>query len=351
MSDMTLDDVYTLDDFEALARGRLSHMAYEFLAAGAGDEETLRWNREAFSRIRLRPRMPEDVSTIDTKVELFGATLPFPILLAPIAYQRLFHPAGEAEAARGASAAGVTYVVSTATNTTIEEIAAAATSPLWLQIYIQTDRGVTRDLVARAEAAGVRALAVTVDTPVVGTRTRQARAHFKLPPELETPHLDAAGRHRLGATTTERQPVTWRDVEWLRSIAHVPVLLKGILTPEDAERAAESGADGVIVSNHGARNLDTVPATIDALPAIADRVAGRVPLLFDGGIRRGTDVVKALALGARAVLIGRPYAFALSAAGAEGVARAVAILGEELVTAMALLGRPTLAGMDRSVLW
>jgi 4-hydroxymandelate oxidase len=348
---MSLADVFTVDDFEGPARACLSPMAFEFLDSGAGDELTLRWNREAFGRIILRPRVLEDVGAIDTRVELFGATLPFPILLAPVAYQKLFHPDGEVETARGAAASGATMVVSTATNCTIEEIAAAGSAPLWLQIYIQHDRGVTADLVARAEAAGVRALCLTVDTPVVGTRTRQARARFALPPELSTPHLDAKGRERLGTTSTARQPVTWRDVEWLRSIVRVPLLLKGILTADDAERAANAGADGVIVSNHGARNLDTLPATIDALPEIAERVGERIPLLLDGGVRRGTDVVKALALGARAVLIGRPYAFALAAAGAEGVARAVAMLREELETSLALLGRASAQAVDRSVLW
>lgn len=348
---MTLDEVVTLDDFEAVAREKLSEMAYAFLAGGAGDEHTLRWNREAFANLRLRPRVLEDVGSISTHVDLFGVRMPLPVLLAPVAYQRLFHAEGEEGTARGAGTAGLTYVVSTATNTSIEAIAAAATAPLWLQIYIQEERSVTRDLIARAEAAGVRAFALTVDTPVVGARDRQARAKFQLPAGYETPHLDTAGRARLTTTSTTRQPVTWRDVEWLRTIVHVPLLLKGILTPEDAIRAADAGADGVLVSNHGARNLDTVPATIDALPAIAERIGGRIPLLLDGGIRRGTDVVKALALGARAVLIGRPYAFALAAGGADGVARAIAILREEIESTMALLGRATLAGLDRSVLW
>jgi 4-hydroxymandelate oxidase len=340
-----------LDDFERLARERLPHMAYEFVAAGAADEVTLRWNRESLDRIRLRPRVLEDVSRIDIAVTLFGETLPHPILLAPVAYQRLFHPDGEVEAARGAGEAKAIYVVSTACTSTIEEIAAAATSPLWLQLYLQSDREVTRDLVSRAEAAGVRALCLTVDTPVLGPRNRQQRASFALPAELTTPHLDARGRDRLSVVSAQREPITWRDVEWLQSIARVPLLLKGIMTADDAARAIDHGADGIVVSNHGARNLDTVSATIDALPEVAERVDRRVPLLVDGGIRRGTDVVKAIVLGANAVLIGRPYAFALAAEGASGVARAVAILREELETAMALLGRASLSALDESVLW
>ena len=340
-----------LDDFERLARERLPHMAYEFVSAGAADEVTLRWNRDAFERIRLRPRVLEDVSQIDTSVTLFGETLPHPILLAPVAYQKLFHPRGETEAARGAGEAQAVYVVSTACTCSIEEIAASATSPLWLQLYLQSDREVTRDLVARAEAAGVRALCLTVDTPVLGARNRQQRAGFALPPDFATPHLDARGRERLSIVSAQRDPITWRDVDWLQSIAHIPVLLKGILTGDDAARAIDHGAHGIIVSNHGARNLDTVPATIDALPEVAERVDRRVPLLFDGGIRRGTDIVKAIAHGANAVLIGRPYAFALAVDGANGVARAVAILREELETALALLGRASLGDVDRGVLW
>ncbi|MEA2237857.1 MAG: 4-hydroxymandelate oxidase [Thermoanaerobaculia bacterium] len=346
-----MTDPVSLDDFEQLACEKLPHMAKEFLVGGAADEISLRWNRESFGRIRLRPRVLEDVANIDTSVTLFGVTMPHPILLAPVAYQRLFHADGEVETARGAGSAQAIYVVSTATTTAIEEIAKAATSPLWLQLYLQKDRGATRELIARAEAAGVKALAFTVDTPVVGTRNRQQRAQFKLPSGLATPHLDETNRERLTVTSNEREPVTWRDVELVQSIAHVPVLLKGIMTGDDAARAVDRGVAGIIVSNHGARNLDTVPATIDALPEVAARVEGRVPILLDGGIRRGTDIVKAIALGANAVLIGRPYAFGLAVDGANGVSRVVNILRQELETAMALLGRRSLSAIDKNVLW
>ena len=340
-----------LADFEAMAHEVLPHPTFEFLAGGAADEVTLRWNREAFDRIRLRPHVLQDVSRIDTSVTLFGDLVPFPILLAPVAYQRLIHPDGELAAARGAAKAEAIYVVSTAASCSIEEIAATADCRLWLQIYLQSDRGVTRDLVTRAEHAGVRALCLTVDTPVLGARNRQARAGFALPPALPTPHLDAVGRDRLSVVSAKREAITWQDLEWLRSLTRLPVIVKGILDDGDAARAIQHGAAGILVSNHGARNLDTVPATIDALPAIADRVAGQVPILLDGGIRRGTDLVKAIALGAAAVLIGRPYAWALAASGEDGVARAVGILREELETAMALLGRASLAAIDHSVLW
>ena len=330
----------SLDDFELAARERLPHATFEFLAGGAADEHTLRWNREAFANIRLRPRVLADLPSIDTSVTLFGDELPLPLLLAPIGYQRLFHPDGEAETAR----AGVPYVVSTSSTTTIEEIAAAATAPLWLQLYLQSDRGVTRDLVERATSLGIRALCLTVDTPVLGSRNRQQRAGFALPDGLVTPHLDAQHRLRIHAPT-------WDDVDWLRSITRLPLLLKGILDPDDAARALDRGADGVIVSNHGARNLDTLPATIEALPHVVARIGDRVPVLLDGGIRRGTDIVKALAHGAAAVLIGRPYAFGLAVHGASGVARVVEILREELTAAMALLGRRGIGELDRSVLW
>jgi 4-hydroxymandelate oxidase len=309
---------------------------------------TLRWNREAFQRIALRPRVLRDISRIDTNITLFDDILSYPILLGPVAYQKLMHPEGEVAAAHAAAEAGATFVMSTASNCAIEDVAATG-ARLWMQIYLQGDREVTRDLVRRAEAAGARALCLTVDTPVIGTRNRQARAKFALPPDLPTPHLDTVGRDRLSVVSAKREPITWRDVEWLRSVTRLPLLLKGILDDEDAELAVKSGAAGIIVSNHGARNLDTVPAAIDALPAIAERVS--VPILLDGGVRRGTDVIKAIALGAKAVMIGRPYAFALALDGASGVRRAIAILREELETSMALLGRASISEIDRSVLW
>lgn len=227
------------------------------------------------------------VSAVDTTVTILGDLLSYPFLLAPVAYQRLMHAEGEIAAARGAAQASATFVMSTAETCSIEDIAATG-ARLWLQIYLQSDRTITRDLVQRAEAAGVRALCLTVDTPVLGTRNRQARAKFSLPADLPAPHLDFVGRNELSLVSMKRQPATWKDVDWLRSITKLPVLRKGILDDRDAQLGVEHGAGGIIVSNHGARNLDTVPATIDALPAIAERVQG-VPILVDGGIRRGTD--------------------------------------------------------------
>ncbi len=343
--------VLSLSEFEVRARACMSQMAYEFVASGAADEITLGWNREAFDRIRLRPRVLEDVSRMDLRLSLFGIELPFPILLAPIAYNRVMHPDGELETARGAGAAGATWIVSSSSTTSIEEIAAVASAPLWFQLYVQSDREFTLEQVRRAEAAGCTALCLTVDTPVLGARNRQARANFRLPSGVTTPHLFDIGRGKQEIMSPKRVVVTWKDVEWLRSNAHVPLLLKGILTPDDAERALVAGADGVIVSNHGARNLDTVPATIDALYAVTQRVAGRSPVLVDGGIRRGTDVLKAIALGASAVLIGRAYCYGLAVAGAAGVTRTVEILRQELEMAMMLTGRPSIDSIDSTLLW
>jgi 4-hydroxymandelate oxidase len=346
-----LSALVSLRDFEDHAKSCMSHMAYEYVASGAADEHTLKWNRERYDEIRLHPRVLVDVGHVDTTVSLLGETLPFPLLLAPTAYQKAVHPDGELGTARGASAAKTTMVVSTATNTPIEDIAKVATSPLWFQLYVQSDRGFTRDLVQRVEAAGCRALCLTVDTPVLGARDRMVKAKFHMPADITMPHLYDMSSHARGVITPERTTLTWKDVEWLRSITTLPVLLKGILNADDAELGIKAGAAGIIVSNHGARNLDTVPATIDALPLVAKRVAGQIPVLMDGGIRRGTDIVKAIALGANAVLIGRPYVFGLGVGGAAGVTRVIDILADEFRMAMMLCGRPSIASIDASTLW
>jgi 4-hydroxymandelate oxidase len=350
--DVEPKDVLSLPEFEEHARRCMSTMTYEFVASGAADENTLRWNREAYDQIRLRPRMLRDVTRVDTTVSLLGRTLPSPILLAPTAYHRSIHPDGEIATARGAGATGTTWVVSTATTTTLEEIARAATAPLWFQLYVQPDKGITRELVQRAEDAGCQALCLTVDAPVQGARNRQTRAKFALPAGVAAPYMTQLGAGGRAITDSRRGVVvTWKDVEWLRSIARVPVLLKGILTGEDADRGVAAGANGIIVSNHGGRNLDTAPATIDALPEVVAGIHGRVPVLVDGGIRRGTDIVKAIALGADAVLIGRPYCYGLAVGGAAGVQRVIEILRTELEMAMQLMGRRTLGEIDRSALW
>jgi 4-hydroxymandelate oxidase len=337
-----LDRLLSLFDFEEAARARVSHGAWARISGAAADEITLRWNHEAYEHIRLKPRVLMDVSKLDTRVTLFGQELPFPVLLAPTGGQRLIHPEGELAAVRGAAAANATYVISSSASLRVEDIARAAKGPVWFQLYVQKDRGFTRALVQAAEDAGCRALCVTVDSPVFGARNREDRAKSELP-ERELPNLQ--GKDYLDPG------LTWKDIDWLRSFVRRPLLLKGVLNPDDAATGVKAGVAGIIVSNHGARNLDTVPATIDALPLVVEKVEGRVPVLVDGGIRRGTDVVKALALGAQAVQIGRPYLWGLGIGGAEGVTRVVAILRKEFEMAMALLGRPTLASIDRSVLW
>ena len=344
MTDATAK-LLNLHDFQEGAKTKMPREIYEMVASGGADEITVRLNRESLDRIRLRPRIMVDVSKLDTRVTLFGQEQPFPILIAPTATHCLYHPEGEIATARAAGASDVTYVVSTSTTTPIEEIARSATKPLWFQLYVQPDRGFTKDLVQRVQEAGCRAICLTVDTPVNGIRNRQDRSGFsfsKLPPGINMPYRTA---------NYDRVALTWKDVDWLRSISRVPVVLKGVLDPDDADEAIKQGASGIIVSNHGGRELDTVPASIDALPPIVDKVAGRVPILMDGGIRRGTDVLKALAFGAKAVLIGRPICFGLGVAGSEGAARVINILRKELEVAMALSGRPTIKSIDRSVLW
>lgn len=349
----------TLADYELLARSRMSHMAYEYVAGGGGDEITLRENHLAFDRIRLSPRILQDVSSLDLRVTLFGQQLEYPILLAPTAYHRIVHPGGELATVRGAASAGAILVASSFATTSIEDMGRAAKGgTLWFQLYVNRDRAFTRDLVQRAESAGCRALCVTVDSPTTAFRYREARVRFALPEGIDRVNLKgltAAGKvHR----TTEGSiynavldpTLTWKDIEWLRGISKVPVLIKGVLNPDDAAKGAEAGV-GIIVSNHGSRNLDTLPPTIEALPRVADAVKGRVPILMDGGVRRGTDVVKALASGAVAVLIGRPYLYGLAADGAAGVARVVQLLRRELELAMAMTGRRSLAEIDRTLLW
>jgi 4-hydroxymandelate oxidase len=338
-----------LADFEVVARQKLSSSAYNFVAGGAADEITIRWNREAYDRLRLLPRVLVDVSQVDTRVKLLDLDLPHPILLAPGAYQKLLHREGELETARGAASAEAVFVVSSNATVSIEDIAKVARSPLWLQLYAQSDSGRNRELIERAQAAGCKALVITVDTPVIGPRNREQRDGFALPGRLTLP-MNPQNQTERQTKSHGRVSLTWKEIEEFRSLSRIPVLLKGILHPDDADQAARRGLDGIIVSNHGGRNLDTAPATIDALPQVVDRIGGRIPVLVDGGIRRGTDVVKALALGAAAVLIGRPYMYGLAVAGAQGVADVVRILRTELGMALALIGRARIADLDRSIL-
>ena len=355
-------DLVCLGDYEECARALMTPAAAGFLASGVGDEVTVRANREAFMRMRLRPRALVDVSAIDTRVRLLGRDHPLPVVLAPTAYTGVFHPEGERAVARGANDAGVTYTVASFATTAIEDIRAESPGALWFQLYMLSDRGLMREIMARAEAAGCEAFCLTVDHPVPGARNQERRARFELPNGLRRVHLDKLGdaAARLGRPVSGGRnlynplmdaTVTWKDAEALVASTRLPVLMKGILDEDDAELAIASGAAAIVVSNHGGRTVDQLPATLDALSPIVQRVAGRVPLLVDGGVRRGTDIVIARALGADAVLIGRPYVHGLVVNGAAGVTQVINILRQELEMALALLGRTSLDQIDRSVLW
>jgi 4-hydroxymandelate oxidase len=349
-----------LIEYEALARERLPGPVFDYFAAGAGAEITVRENRSAFDAIRLRPRVLVPVGIRDHSVELFGRRLATPLLVAPMAFQRLAHADGEIAAARAAATTGVTFVASTMATTSLEEIAAATTGPKWFQLYVFKDRGLTRSLVERAEAAGYTAIQVTVDLPVLGRREIDVRNRFGLPAGLTLKNLEAAGRGAMpggdgdsGAAIYTRDQfnpdLSWKDVEWFVSLTKRPVLVKGVLRGDDAVAAIESGAHGIVVSNHGGRQLDTCLATIAALSDVVEAVDGRVPVVIDGGVRRGTDVVKALALGASAVQVGRPVVWGLAAGGEAGVKRVLTLLRDEFDNAMALCGCPTIGAITRDL--
>ena len=346
----------SLADHERLAQQQLDANAWAYFSGGAGDEITLRANRSAWDTLTLQPRVLQPLAGGHTRIPLLGRTLAHPILLAPIAFQRMAHPDGELATAYAAAALGAGMVLSTQSSTPVEAVAQAmqgdpGSGPLWFQLYLQHDRGFTRELVQRAEAAGVEALVLTVDAPTSGTRDREQRAGFRLPAGISAVHLAgltapparalAPGQSALFDDLLLHAP-TWADVQWLQSITRLPVLLKGVLHPQDAVQAAALQVAGLIVSNHGGRTLDTAPATAYALPRVADALQGALPLLVDGGIRRGTDVLKAMALGASAVLVGRPALYGLAHAGAVGVAHVLRLLRDELEIAMALTGCATL---------
>jgi isopentenyl diphosphate isomerase/L-lactate dehydrogenase-like FMN-dependent dehydrogenase len=322
-------------EYERLAEEKLDPAAFGYFAGGAGDEVTLRDNVEAYGRIRLRPRVLADVSGVSTAATVLGHEVSMPLLVAPVAFQRLAHPDGEPATARAAARAGTIFCLSTVATAGPADIPDGVR---WFQLYVFKDRGFTRDLVQRAVDAGFSALLLTADTPRLGRRERDHRTGFKIPAEL-VPSL--AGHDLLTPEETfasMADDLSWRDVDELASMSGLPVLVKGVLTAEDALLACESGAAGVVVSNHGARQLDGVPATIDALPEVVAAVGGRIPVLHDGGIRRGTDAAKALALGADAVLAGRPFIWGLAVGGEAGVAAVLELLREELLLALALLG-------------
>ena len=348
-----------LAEIELAARERLAPLAYEYYVGGANDEVTVRENRAAFERLALRYRVLVDVSRRSTSTTVLGTPVDFPVLVAPTAFQRLACDDGELATARAASASGTVMILSTASTCTIEDVGAIG-GRLWFQLYVYADRGLTKALVERAEAAGMRAIVLTVDAPVLGRRERDLRNRFHLPDGVRLANVPSSGSVPMPTGHGESglanhfasgidSGLTWRDVDWLRSITRLPVLIKGIVRGDDAARAVEHGAAGVIVSNHGGRQLDTAIASLRALPEVAEAVAGRAEVLLDGGVRRGTDVIKAIALGARAVLIGRPVVWGLAAGGEAGARRVLELLRAEVDLAMALCGCPTVSDISRDL--
>jgi 4-hydroxymandelate oxidase len=333
-------------DFDALeerARARLSPGAYAFAAAGADDEVTVAENVAAWRRWRLRPRMLNDITRIDTGTSVLGARVDTPIMVAPFGRHKLFHPDGERASARGAGAAGAVFVLPTTSTVSIEDVAAEpVAAPRWFQLYLPPDRALAENLIDRAAAAGFSAIVLTVDQPVYGASPRAARAPLAPSPDIRNANLPgqpiAQNSYKAGYTGTVTFPATWRDLEWLVRRAALDVLVKGVLRGDDAARCVDAGAKAIIVSNHGGRHLDGTVATADALAEIAGKVGGKTELYVDGGIRRGSDIVKARALGARAVLVARPVIWGLALDGADGVRMVLDHLRTELVRAMALCG-------------
>jgi 4-hydroxymandelate oxidase len=350
-----LGSYLTVDEFEEAARGVLPRMVFDYFAGGAGEEWTLAENRRAFERWILRPRVLVDVADVDLRTTVLGQEVAFPILLAPTALQRMAHRYGEMASARAAASLGTVMAVSTVSTASLEEVASSG-ARLWFQLYVMKDRDLTAELVKRAHAAGYGALVLTVDAPILGRRFRDDRNRFSLPPGIGMANLEGMGLpesegSRLFAFFVERHDasLTWGDVAWLDSLTPLPLVLKGIVRGDDARRAVEAGAAAIVVSNHGGRQLDGAPATIDVLSEVIEAVAGRAEVLVDGGIRRGSDAMKALAMGARAVLVGRPYLWGLAVDGEAGVRRVMELLRDDLALAMALCGCPSVADIDRSL--
>lgn len=336
-------------EFEWHAKKKLSKQIYDYYASGANDELTVLRNVEAFRKILLMPRILRDTSSIDTTIHLLGMPLSLPLLFAPTAFHALSHPDGEIETVKAANIAGITMVVSTMGTRSLEEIANVSTSPLWFQLYVFKDHKITEQLVRRAERAGYRALVVTVDTPIMGKRENDIRNGFTLPEGLlaknfiEADHADMFN-HQKGSRIKNYtdhlfdKSFSWKDIDWLKSITRLPLIIKGIIHPEDASLALQADVDAIIVSNHGGRQLDSMPATIEMLPAIAHRINKKIPVLIDGGFRRGTDLFKAIALGADAILIGRPVLWALSLEGQASIEKLIDIYRNELIETMTLCG-------------
>lgn len=337
-------------DYERLARHHMGESAWVYFSSAGADEQTHKSNRKHLDTLRLYPRVLRNLSDFSTEVVVAGKTYPHPIFLAPVAFQKLAHKDGELATVLGASALQAPMVVSTQASVRLEDIARQAETSLWFQLYVQPDRAHTLNLIQRAEASGYEALVITVDAPINGVRNAMQRINFQVPAQFLNINTPSPVKPPSFQDLLHAAP-TWKDLEWLLSQTRLPVWLKGILHPEDAQIAKELGCTGVVVSNHGGRTLDTIPSTIEVLPSIRKKVGPAYPLIMDGGIRRGTDILKALALGANAVMIGRPYVNALSVAGALGVAHSLQLLKSELEIAMSLCGTPNLKSVTPEILF
>lgn len=352
-------DAVSLPDYERLAQGRVSNAVWSYVNGASADGLTMRWNREAFDRLRLAGRLFADMRGASTGCRVLGLDLGHPVMVAPMGWQKLVHPGGELATVLGAGAAGALMCVGAMSTVTLEQAAAEAHGPLWFQLYMQADRADTLKLVRRATDAGYRAIVVTGDAPVNGVRNMEQRAGFTIPAGVEAVNL--RGMHAPDIVVNPGESPVFRgmldhaprmdDIRWLREQTALPLLVKGVTHPDDAEALVRLGVNGLIVSNHGGRALDTLPASLHALQAVAARAAGRVPVLMDGGIRRGTDVLKALACGADAIMIGRPVLHGLIVAGAVGVAHVLTILKAELEVAMALTGCLSIDSIGPAALW
>ncbi|TMW85776.1 hypothetical protein EJD97_022520 [Solanum chilense] len=353
-----MESVTNVMEYEILAKERLPKMIYDYYASGAEDQWTLQENRNAFSKILFRPRILVDVSNIDTTTSVLGYKISMPIMVAPTAMQKMAHPEGECATARATSAAGTIMTLSSWGTSSVEEVASTGPGIRFFQLYVYKDRNVVMQLVKRAERAGFKAIALTVDTPRLGRREADIKNRFVLPPNLSLKNFEGLDLGKIDKTDDSGlasyvagqvdQSLSWKDVKWLQTITHLPILLKGVLTAEDARLAVESGAAGIIVSNHGARQLDYAPATVMALEEVVKAVQGRLPVFLDGGIRRGTDVFKALALGASGVFIGRPVVFSLAVDGEAGVRKVLQMLRDEFELTMALSGCLSIKEISRS---
>ena len=351
--------LHTLASFHRAARASLSREAYDYFRGAADARHTVRRNRDAYRSLEIWPRVLVDVSQRTLATTVLGEAVTLPVLIAPTAYQRMAHPDGECATARAASAAGTLMVVSTLSTTSLEDVSASAPGPKWFQLYVHRDRALTESLIDRAVRANYRAIVLTVDAPLLGRRLADVRNRFALPPGLTMANFEASASARpadqrdsalANYVATRHDPsITWKDLAWLRDRAKLPLILKGIVRGDDARRAVDHGVDAIVVSNHGGRQLDGAPAGIDALETVVAAVGGRCEVYVDGGVRWGTDVFKALALGARAVLIGRPILWGLAVGGDVGAQRVLEILRDELSMAMALAGCADVRAIDASL--